>query len=97
MLRRLSHLLQSKSLHGGGHRTFTPDTGETLHHDQDNERELLAELDRGELKLESVLIYYRMGQLLDTVNAALRTMLAEFEESGHDVRQVRSPFLGRPA
>jgi phosphate:Na+ symporter len=97
MLRRLSHLLQSKSLHGGGYRAFTPEAGETPQHDQENERELLAELDRGELKLESVLIYYQMGQLLDTVNAALRTMIADFEESGHDVRQVRSPFLGRPA
>ena len=50
------------------------------------ERELLAELERGELKLESVLVYYRMGQLLDTVNEALRTIIQEFEDPSGEIR-----------
>ena len=50
------------------------------------DRELLAELERGELKLESVLVYYRMGQLLDTVNEALRTIIQEFEDPSGEIR-----------
>jgi phosphate:Na+ symporter len=46
----------------------------------DYEKELVRELERGEMKLPSVITYYRMAQYMDSVNEALRNILAELSE-----------------
>src|SRR5690606_298272 len=71
LVKRMIHVLQSKNFQKGSWKGFIPDPTEQFMHDQENEKELLGELERGELKLQSVLIYYRMGQLLDSINESL--------------------------
>jgi len=85
-LRRIQHLLQERGNRPTGWAGYESDLPEQGSVEKDHERELLAELERGELKLESVLVYYRMGQLLDTVNEALRTIIQEFEDPAGEIR-----------
>lgn len=98
LLRRIQQRLQESASRGPGWQAFVPEPAERGSVEQDHERELLAELERGELKLESVLVYYRMGQLLDSVNEALRTVLQEFDDPAGDVRSPsRTSGQVRPA
>lgn len=46
----------------------------------DYERELILELERGEMKLTSVIIYYRISQAMDTINDSLRKILSELTD-----------------
>ncbi len=56
------------------------DPGEKQQDYLDYERELMRELERGEMKLSSVVTYYRMTQYMDGINEALRNMLAELTD-----------------
>ena len=46
----------------------------------DYEKEMMEELERGEMKLPSVVTYYRMAQYMDSINEGLRNILAELQD-----------------
>ena len=46
---------------------------------------MLEELERGEMKLPSVITYYRMAQYMDSINEGLKNILAELQEEPVEV------------
>ncbi len=82
MLSRLIYLLQSGAFHKGIWKGHAMDMKEKNQDYADFERELMQELERGEMKMPSVIIYYRMSQHLESINETLRAMLQEFSEEG---------------
>ena len=45
----------------------------------------MEELERGEMKLPSVVTYYRMAQYMDSINEALKNILTELLEESVEV------------
>lgn len=88
LLRRILHILQSRSAQPDIWRNLSPDTGEDGRSDKDNEQELMGELAREELNPESLPIYYRMRQLIDVVNDFLRTIIEELDEASPPMRTL---------
>lgn len=80
MMRRVIEILQSGSFTRSPWKGMGLDLTEKNQDYIDYERELVKELERGEMKLTSVVTYYRMAQHLEGINEALKTMLNEFGE-----------------
>ncbi len=81
MLRRCIELIQSKSAINKSHwRALAFDVTDKHQDYIDYERELIKELERGEMKLSSVITYYRMAQYMDSINEAMRNILGELTE-----------------
>lgn len=77
MLKRSIHLLQSGSFGRNALRGYTLDLKEKNLDYLEYENELLQELERGEMKLSSVITYYRMAHYLDNINEDLKNILTE--------------------
>ncbi len=80
MLRRCIELIQSNLLYKSQWRSLAFDLADKHQDYIEYERELIKELERGEMKLSSVITYYRMAQYLDSINEALRNILGELTE-----------------
>jgi phosphate:Na+ symporter len=78
MLKRCIQLLQSSTFIKPSWRGMSLEQSEKNQDYQEYEKELLVELERGEMKLVSVVTYYRMAQLMDSINESLRAILNEF-------------------
>ncbi len=83
MLKRSIQLLQVSTSPKSAWRGLALDLSEKNQDYLDYEKELIHELERGEMKLPSVVTYYRMAQIMDSINESLRSILGEFtEEAG---------------
>ena len=80
MLKSCIMMIQSNSMSKNQWRGLPTDHIEKHQDYVDYERELMRELDRGEMKLSSVVIYYRMSQYMDGINESLRTILSELTD-----------------
>jgi len=80
MLKRCVQLLQSSTFVKPAWRGLVIDQSEKNQDYIDYEKELMVELERGEMKLPSVITYYRMAQLMDSINESLKSILSEFIE-----------------
>ena len=80
MLKRSIQLLQSSSFHKSTWKSMALDQSEKNQDYIDYEKELMQELERGEMKLVSVVTYYRMAQIMDSINESLKSILNEFVE-----------------
>lgn len=80
LLKQIVFLLQSKQLHKASWRKRPNDQVDKFQLDLENEKDLLDELERGELKMASMPLYYKMSQLMDMINHELREILLEFFE-----------------
>jgi hypothetical protein len=60
--------------------------------DRDYEQQLVHELEEGEMKIASVLNYYKMAQHLESVNQALRTIISELSEDVSGILQKEIPI-----
>jgi hypothetical protein len=78
LLRGGIELLQSSTVNKSSWKGFTLDPTEKNQDYMDAERELERELGLGEMKLSSVVIYFRMTQYIESINEALRSILNEF-------------------
>ncbi len=78
MLKRCMQLMQSSTFVKSTWRGMTMDQNEKNQDYQEYEKELMLELERGEMKLPSVITYYRMAQIMDSINEALKSILNEF-------------------
>ncbi len=77
MLRRCIELIQTHTIAKGGWKGMAFDLADKHLDYLDYERELMRELERGEMKLASVITYYRMSQYMDSINEALRSIISE--------------------
>ena len=82
MLKRCIQLLQSSTFNKSTWKGLALDISEKNQDYIDYEKELISELDRGEMKLASVVTYYRMAQIMEGINESLKMMLGEFVEDG---------------
>ena len=80
LLRRCIELIQSKNINKSNWKSFQFDIAERSLDYIDYERELMRELERGEMKLSSVITYYRMAQYMDSINESLNNILNELAE-----------------
>lgn len=80
MLKRCIQLLQSSSFNKSAWRGLSLDLSEKNQDYLDYEKELITELERGEMKLTSVVTYYRLAQYMDSINESLKSILNEFSE-----------------
>ena len=80
MLKRTIQLLLSSSFHKSTWKSMALDQSEKNQDYVDYEKELMQELERGEMKLVSVVTYYRMAQIMDSINESLKSILNEFVE-----------------
>jgi phosphate:Na+ symporter len=80
ILKRCIQLLQSSTFNKSTWKGLALDLSEKNQDYQEYEKELLSELERGEMKLASVVTYYRMAQIMENINEALKMMLNEFLE-----------------
>ena len=80
MLRRWAELLQSNVRLKSRWKGIPYDLIERNLDYLDYEKELLRELERGEMKISSVITYYRMAQYMDSINEAIRQILGELTE-----------------
>lgn len=80
MLRRCIELIQSTAPTKNKLKSMTLDFADRNLDYIDYERELIRELERGEMKLTSVVTYYRMAHYMDTITESLRNILNELTE-----------------
>lgn len=80
LLKNCIQMLQSSSANKNQWKGLSYDLIEKHQDYLDYERELMRELERGEMKLSSVVTYYRMSQHMDSINEALRNILSELTE-----------------
>ncbi len=80
LLKGCIQIIQSNAVTRSQWRGLTYDLSEKNLDYLNYERELMRELERGEMKLSSVVIYYRMAQFMDSINEALRNILTELTE-----------------
>ncbi len=77
MLKRIIQLLQASSSKETTWKDFSQGLIDKNQEYKEDEKELLNELERGEMKLPSVIIYYEMAHQLNNINDALISMLEE--------------------
>lgn len=77
ILKRIIQLLQVNSANKSQWKDFSQGLTDKNAEYNEDEKELLKELERGEMKLRSVIIYYQMAYHLNSINTALISMLAE--------------------
>jgi len=80
MLKRSIQLLQTGSFNRNNWKGLELNLREKKQDYLDYEKELILELERGEMKITSVITYYRMAQYLDSINEALRNILTELSD-----------------
>lgn len=80
MLKRSIQLLQTSAIQRNTWKGIGLDLKEKKQDYLDYEQELVGELERGEMKLSSVLIYYKMAQYLDNINDSLKNILSELSD-----------------
>lgn len=80
MLKRSIQLLQTGSFNRNNWKGLDLNLKEKKQDYLDYEKELILELERGEMKMVSVITYYRMAQYLDSINEALRNILTELSD-----------------
>lgn len=80
MIRRCIELIQNNNINKARWKNVSFDVADKNQDYLDYERELISELERGEMKLISVIMYYRMSQLLDSINEALRLIISELAD-----------------
>jgi phosphate:Na+ symporter len=80
MLKRCIQLLQTGSFSRNSWKGFAPDLKEKKQDYLDYEKELMEELERGEMKVTSVVTYYRMAQYLDSINDDLKNIITELSD-----------------
>lgn len=80
MLKRSIQLLQTGSFNRNNWKGLELNLKEKKQDYLDYEKELILELERGEMKITSVITYYRMAQYLDSINEALRNILTELSD-----------------
>jgi len=80
MLKRCIQLLQASTIIKSAWRGHALDESDKNLDYLEYEKELIVELERGDMKLPSVVTYYRMAQLMDSINESLKSMLNEFIE-----------------
>ena len=88
MLKSCIQMLQTSSINRNQWKGLTYDLSEKHLDYLDYERELMRELERGEMKLSSVVTYYRMSQYMDSINEALRNILSELTDEPLVQKQV---------
>lgn len=88
MLRHCVELIQSNPMTKIRWKGLPFDLAEKHLDYADYERELIKELERGEMKLSSVITYYRMAHYMDSINEALRNILGELTEEPLTQRSV---------
>lgn len=80
LLRRCAEILKSNLIVKSPWKGIPYDLTERNQDYLDYEKELLHELERGEMKMSSVITYYRMAQYMDSINEGLRKILNELTE-----------------
>lgn len=80
MLKRIIYLLQTNQFTKHSWKGLTLDVKEQTLQDTEYEKRLIQELEDGDMKITSVLNYYRMVQYLDSINLALQTIIAELSD-----------------
>lgn len=80
MLKRSIQILQSSSFKKNDWKGLDLNFKEKKQDYLELEKELILELERGEMKLPSVITYYRMAQYLDNINEALKNILSELSD-----------------
>lgn len=75
LLRGGIELLQSSVVNKSNWKGLALDPNEKNQDYMDSERELERELAQGEMKLSSVVIYFRLAQYIESINEALRSIL----------------------
>jgi len=80
MLKSCIQIIQSNAITKSRWKGLAFDLTEKHQDYLDYERELMRELERGEMKLSSVVTYYRMAQYMDSINEALRNILGELTD-----------------
>ncbi|MEO5906564.1 MAG: hypothetical protein ABIQ11_07550, partial [Saprospiraceae bacterium] len=80
MLRRCVEMIQSNAVNKSRWKGLAYEVVDKYQDYVDYERELIKELERGEMKLSSVITYYRMAHYLDSINEALRNILGELTD-----------------
>ncbi|MEO6131251.1 MAG: Na/Pi symporter, partial [Saprospiraceae bacterium] len=80
LLKSCIQIIQMNTLNKSRWKGLTYDLSEKHLDYLDYERELMRELERGEMKLSSVVIYYRMTQYMDSITEALRNILSELTD-----------------
>jgi phosphate:Na+ symporter len=80
MLKRSIQLLQTGTFNKNNWKGLSLDPLEKKQEYLDYEKELIEELERGEMKLTSVVTYYRMAQYLDSINESLKSILTELSD-----------------
>ena len=92
MLKRSIQFLQTSSIQQSTWKGIGMDMKEKNQDYLDYEKELVQELERGEMQLSSVVIYYRLAQHLDNINVALKNILVEWSEDSSEL-QARTMSL----
>ncbi len=77
LLKRIIHLLQTTFSQRSQWKDFSLGSGDKNQEYKEDEKELLNELERGEMKLPSVIIYYQMAQQLNSINGSFQSILME--------------------
>ncbi|MDQ3016592.1 MAG: Na/Pi symporter [Bacteroidota bacterium] len=92
MIRRCIEIIQSNVMSKSRWKGMAFDMTDKNLDYLDYERELMRELERGEMKIASVITYYRMSQYLDSINEALRTIISELvdEHLPESARTIQS-------
>jgi len=80
MLQRSIQILNTGSFNKNAWKGIVIDLREKNQDYIDYENEMLEELERGEMKLPSVITYYRMAQYMDSINEGLKNILAELQD-----------------
>jgi phosphate:Na+ symporter len=97
MLKRSIQLLQTSSFNKNTWKGLAFDLKEKKQDYLDYEKDLIDELERGEMKLTSVITYYRMAQYMDSINEALKNILNELSDEPVSIsgKQVTLKDSGR--
>ena len=80
MLQRCMQILNTGTFNKNSWKGLAIDLKEKNQDYLDYENEMLQELERGEMKLSSVITYHRMAQYMDSINEALKNILSELTD-----------------
>ena len=92
MLKRIIYQLESTSSSRQVWKGLAMEDREPTQDDRDYEQQLVHELEEGEMKIASLLNYYKMAQHLESVNQALRTIISELSEDVSGMLQKELPI-----
>jgi phosphate:Na+ symporter len=87
MLKRIIYQLETTRFSRHAWKGLGLDAREHTADDQDYENQLIQELEEGEMKIASVLNYYKMAQHLEGINKALWSIIHELSDDIPDILQ----------